>query len=253
MVSQADFCMALSSVASRNPQGIMGSRIYFVYGQKPWVDDNPLTPDEGYFTNMDAVVQIARQNNLVISMTMFHQRYRKFITLQNAPFLVSAKPRAQPGKATKGRGPELRFLRLLLFEEVVGLDWPAPAGQRSRCRPGCQPGSRFRSGAAPLEGRAARGRALGGPLPITGLRFLGNFWIAFGAARSYKDSCCLHEPLTGFGFSQRPAREKRPGKTAMDRQLPNWQGRGESFGTFARPTSTIFLRLHNLPAAVSWR
>ena len=55
-----------------------------VYGQKPWIDDNPLTPNEGYFTNVDAVVQIARQNNLVISMTMFHQRYRKFITLQNA-------------------------------------------------------------------------------------------------------------------------------------------------------------------------
>jgi hypothetical protein len=55
-----------------------------VYGQKPWIDDNPLTPNEGYFTNVDAVVRIARQNNLVISMTMFHQRYRKFITLQNA-------------------------------------------------------------------------------------------------------------------------------------------------------------------------
>lgn len=60
MVSQADFCTALSSVASTNPRGITGSR------------------------NVDAVVQIARQNNLVISMTMFHQRYRKFITLQNA-------------------------------------------------------------------------------------------------------------------------------------------------------------------------
>lgn len=55
-----------------------------VYGQKPWIDDNPLIPNEGYFTNVDAVVRIARQNNLVISMTMFHQRYRKFITLQNA-------------------------------------------------------------------------------------------------------------------------------------------------------------------------
>lgn len=49
MVSQADFCAALSSVASTNPRGITGSR------------------------NVDAVVQIARQNNLVISMTMFHQ------------------------------------------------------------------------------------------------------------------------------------------------------------------------------------
>ena len=55
-----------------------------VYGEKPWIDNNPLTPNEGYFKHVDAVVQIARENNLVISMTMFHQRYRKFITLENA-------------------------------------------------------------------------------------------------------------------------------------------------------------------------
>jgi hypothetical protein len=55
-----------------------------VYGEKPWIDDNPLTPNERYFTNVDAVVQIARENNLVISMTVFHQRYRKSITLEKA-------------------------------------------------------------------------------------------------------------------------------------------------------------------------
>ena len=43
-----------------------------VHGEKPWIDDNPLTPNERYFTNVDAVVRIARENNLVISMTMFH-------------------------------------------------------------------------------------------------------------------------------------------------------------------------------------
>lgn len=55
-----------------------------VYGEKPWNDNNPLTPNEGYFKNVDAILQIARENNLVISMTMFHQRYRKYITMQNA-------------------------------------------------------------------------------------------------------------------------------------------------------------------------
>jgi hypothetical protein len=55
-----------------------------IYGEKPWIDNNPLTPNEGYFKNVDAVVQIARENNLVISMTMFHQRYRNYITIQNA-------------------------------------------------------------------------------------------------------------------------------------------------------------------------
>lgn len=55
-----------------------------VYGQKPWINDNPLTPNEAYFTNVDAVLQIARENNVNISMTLFHQRYRKAITIDNA-------------------------------------------------------------------------------------------------------------------------------------------------------------------------
>jgi hypothetical protein len=55
-----------------------------VHGEKPWIDDNPLTPNEAYFKNVDAVVQIARDNNVVISMTLFHQRYRKYITARNA-------------------------------------------------------------------------------------------------------------------------------------------------------------------------
>jgi hypothetical protein len=55
-----------------------------VYGEKPWIDDNPLTPNEAYFKNVDAVMRIARENNVIISMTMFHQRYRKHITLENA-------------------------------------------------------------------------------------------------------------------------------------------------------------------------
>lgn len=55
-----------------------------VYGQKPWIDDNPLTPNEAYFQNVDAVVQSARENGLAISMTLYHQRYRQHITLENA-------------------------------------------------------------------------------------------------------------------------------------------------------------------------
>jgi hypothetical protein len=55
-----------------------------VYGEKPWINDNPLTPNEAYFKNVDAVVQIARENNVNISMTLYHQRYRKYITLDNA-------------------------------------------------------------------------------------------------------------------------------------------------------------------------
>ena len=55
-----------------------------VYGHEGWTDNNPLTPNEAYFRNVDAVVRAAADNNLVISMTLFHQRYRKCITFENA-------------------------------------------------------------------------------------------------------------------------------------------------------------------------
>lgn len=55
-----------------------------VYGEKPFIDGNPLTPNEAYFRNVDAVVEIARENNVAISLTLFHQRWRAYITVQNA-------------------------------------------------------------------------------------------------------------------------------------------------------------------------
>ena len=55
-----------------------------IHGDKPWNNNNPLTPNEGYFKNVDEVVRIACEKNVNISMTVFHQRYRKWITLQNA-------------------------------------------------------------------------------------------------------------------------------------------------------------------------
>jgi hypothetical protein len=55
-----------------------------VYGQKPWINNDPLTPNEAYFKNVDSVIQIARDNNVVFSVTLYHQRYRKYITVDNA-------------------------------------------------------------------------------------------------------------------------------------------------------------------------
>ncbi len=55
-----------------------------VHGAKPWINDDPLTPNEEYFKNVDAVLKIAGDNNLAISMTMYHQRYRNCITLEKA-------------------------------------------------------------------------------------------------------------------------------------------------------------------------
>lgn len=55
-----------------------------VYGAKPWASTDPLIPNEEYFKHVDAVVKIARENNLVISMTVFHQRWRNLITPEKA-------------------------------------------------------------------------------------------------------------------------------------------------------------------------
>jgi hypothetical protein len=55
-----------------------------VYGENPWIDNDPLTPNEAYFKHVDAVVQIARGKNVAISMTIFHWRYGECITLEKA-------------------------------------------------------------------------------------------------------------------------------------------------------------------------
>jgi hypothetical protein len=55
-----------------------------VNGEKPWLDDNPLTPNPAYFRNVDAVIESAREQNLIISLTLFHQRWRKLVTVENA-------------------------------------------------------------------------------------------------------------------------------------------------------------------------
>ncbi len=54
-----------------------------VYGEKPWMNNDPLRPNEAYFKNVDAVIQSAREKNLVFSVTLYHQRYRKYITVEN--------------------------------------------------------------------------------------------------------------------------------------------------------------------------
>jgi hypothetical protein len=53
------------------------------YGERAWLGDDPLRPNEAYFRNVDAVVEAARKRSVIISMTVFHQRYRAHITTRN--------------------------------------------------------------------------------------------------------------------------------------------------------------------------
>src|SRR5262249_179348 len=38
-----------------------------VNGQKPWINDNPLTPNEAYFQHADRVIEAARERGIVLS------------------------------------------------------------------------------------------------------------------------------------------------------------------------------------------
>jgi hypothetical protein len=55
-----------------------------IYGEKPWINDDPLTPNEAYFLHVDSVIQVARENDVIFSITLYHQRYRSCITLEKA-------------------------------------------------------------------------------------------------------------------------------------------------------------------------
>ncbi len=55
-----------------------------VYGEIPWSNNNPLTPNEAYFKNVDSIVEMARENGLVISMTLYHQRFGDYMNPKNA-------------------------------------------------------------------------------------------------------------------------------------------------------------------------
>jgi hypothetical protein len=55
-----------------------------VYGHKPWIDNNPLTPNEAYFQNVDAVIQAAREKRLVLFVMLYHQTCREHIIVDNA-------------------------------------------------------------------------------------------------------------------------------------------------------------------------
>ncbi len=53
-------------------------------GHKPFHNDDPLTPNEAYFQNVDEIVRFARAQNMIISLSIYHQRYREYFPLEKA-------------------------------------------------------------------------------------------------------------------------------------------------------------------------
>ncbi len=53
------------------------------HGGLPFHDGNPLTPNEAYFKHVDQILEAAREINISVALTLYHQRWRKLITEQN--------------------------------------------------------------------------------------------------------------------------------------------------------------------------
>ena len=53
-------------------------------GEKPWLNDDPTTPNPAYFKQVDAVLKLARKNNLHLLIGIYHQTHGNRINLNNA-------------------------------------------------------------------------------------------------------------------------------------------------------------------------
>ncbi|MDH5686657.1 MAG: glycoside hydrolase family 140 protein [Candidatus Bathyarchaeota archaeon] len=55
-----------------------------VYGEMPWLNNDPAKPNEAYFENVDSIIQLAREIGLIFSMTLYHRRFGDHMNLKNA-------------------------------------------------------------------------------------------------------------------------------------------------------------------------
>lgn len=53
-------------------------------GHRPWLNDNPSTPNRDYFTNVDAVINQAEANDIHLLIGIYHQSYGSRMTAENA-------------------------------------------------------------------------------------------------------------------------------------------------------------------------
>lgn len=55
-----------------------------VAGARPFLNDDPATPNEDYFRNVDAVAQAALERTMILSFSILHQSYRRLFSLEKA-------------------------------------------------------------------------------------------------------------------------------------------------------------------------
>lgn len=53
-------------------------------GQTPWLNNDPATPNDAYFSRVDTIIQLARQYGLVLALYLCHNAQKNFVNLENA-------------------------------------------------------------------------------------------------------------------------------------------------------------------------
>jgi len=53
-------------------------------GERPWINNDPTSPNPAYFEQVDAVLKLARENNLQLLVGIYHQTCGTRMTLNNA-------------------------------------------------------------------------------------------------------------------------------------------------------------------------
>jgi hypothetical protein len=53
-------------------------------GERPWINQDPVSPNPAYFEHVDAVIRLAQENDLHLLIGIYHQTYGKRMTPNNA-------------------------------------------------------------------------------------------------------------------------------------------------------------------------
>ncbi|PYJ60600.1 MAG: hypothetical protein DME24_08900 [Verrucomicrobia bacterium] len=53
-------------------------------GERPWLNQDPASPNPAYFTHVDAVLKVAQEHDLQLLIGIYHQTYGSRMTLTNA-------------------------------------------------------------------------------------------------------------------------------------------------------------------------
>ncbi len=84
-------CVIAWPLPSRNPEGdvppMLSVPFANVFGEKPWLNDNPAAPNEAYFKQVDKIVSFANQQGLVLAILPTWGGFvnqSKLLNLQNA-------------------------------------------------------------------------------------------------------------------------------------------------------------------------